>query len=113
MCLKLKTAEFQWGNVFNVHSNRMHVIHMERALHVLHLVHTVPAGNPSMCLHRPWEGMQGADSNQFRGVRLALLEGNVQLHTAVQHMLGADAPNLRALSTCRTQPGAAAKHWRR
>lgn len=64
MCLKLKTVEFQWGNVFNVHSNRMYVIHMERGLHVLHLVRIVHGGNPSMCLHRLWEG---ADSSQFIG----------------------------------------------
>lgn len=42
MCLKLKNAEFQWGNVFNVYSNSTHVIHVDELPRVLHLVHTMP-----------------------------------------------------------------------
>lgn len=42
MCLKLKNAEFQWGNVFNVYSNNTHVIHVDELPRVLHLVHTMP-----------------------------------------------------------------------
>lgn len=88
MCLKLKNAEFQWGNVFNVYSNSTHVIHVDKRPHVLHLTYTMPVENISVCLYRYRKDVWWAGPSWFicAGSGLPWWSGNVQLYIAVQWM---------------------------